>query len=191
MRWFKHMSQLTRDEGVSRYFESNRLAGYGFMILVLEAVAERMDLAGDRCAATYSRSEWARITRSTTRSVSKDMAELRAVEWIIVTTEDDQITVDVPKMVDWRDEYTRKKSGQAPDTVRTMSHRKEKDQKITKQDQRQSFDNIKRKVGSIVESNLADPADIHKISRLTGTSPKQTKAALEQLLDSSVLGKKW
>jgi len=191
VRWFKHMAQLKRDESVSRYLESNKLAGYGFLMLVFEAVAERMDLSGDRCTATYSRSEWARITRSTLRSVDKYMAGLAEIDWIIVCTRDGTTTVDIPRMVDWRDEYTRKKSGQSPDNSLTTSHRRERDQKTKKQEQSRSFDNVMRKVGTVVEQNLVDPSDIRAISRLSGTSPRQAKAALDQLLDSSGICKKW
>jgi hypothetical protein len=118
------------------------------------------------------------------------MAGLAKITWIVVSTKDGITTVDIPRMVDWRDEYTRKKSGQSPDKSLTTSHRREVDQKTKKQEQSQSFDNVIRKVGTVVEHNLVDPSDIRAISRLSGTSPGQTKAALDQLLQSSGICKK-
>lgn len=184
MRWFKHMSDLKRDEGVSRYLESNKLAGYGFLMLVLETVAERMDLTSDRCAATYSRAEWARITRSTIRSVDRHLVGLELIDWINVSATDEGTTVDVPRLVDWRDEYTHKKSRRTPDSVRTISHRGEEEKIRTKVDQTRSFDEIKRKVNSVLTSKLAEPGDIQSISRLTGSTLKQTQAAVNQLLNN-------
>lgn len=191
MKWFKHYSQLTRDEGVSLYFENHKVSGYGFLMLVLEAVAERMEYEGERCAATYSRAEWARLTRASARSVDKYMHGLENIEWIQVTLENGRYTVDVPKMVDWRDEYSRKKAGQTPDIIRTMSHREERDQIKSKIDKRQSFEDIKRKVNSVMTQQLAEPSDISRISKLTGSSPKQAREAIHQLLESHRIGKKW
>ena len=46
MKWFKHYSDLPRDEGVSRYLDAagkDRVTAYGFLMFLLEAIASRMD----------------------------------------------------------------------------------------------------------------------------------------------------
>ena len=47
MKWFKHMSDLPRDEGVSRYLVAagrDRVTAYGFLIFLLEAIEAVSDV---------------------------------------------------------------------------------------------------------------------------------------------------
>ena len=55
MRWFKHMSALSRDEGVMRYLDecgNDAVEGYGFLMFLLEAIAERIDAKSHTCSLT-------------------------------------------------------------------------------------------------------------------------------------------
>ena len=65
MRWFKHMSDLSRDEGVCRFLDAagDRQAAYGFLVRMLEIVAAKMTPTGgdDDCTLEYSLREWRRI----------------------------------------------------------------------------------------------------------------------------------
>jgi len=119
MKWFKHMSDLPRDEGVSRYLDEagrDRVTAYGFLILVLEAVSSRMAVErGDLiCSATYSISHWGRITYSHPNRVLKYLHMCEVIGWVLVEFEEGLCKVSIPKMVQWRDDTTRK-SGHSPD----------------------------------------------------------------------------
>lgn len=121
MKWFKHMSDLSRDEGVCRYLDAagnDRLVAYGFLMLVLEAIASRMGWGeGDIiCSATYSTRQWGRITYSQTNRVRKYLDMCEVIGWVLVEYEGRMCKVSITKMVQWRDEYTRK-SGHTPDKV--------------------------------------------------------------------------
>ena len=133
MKWFKHMSDLPRDEGVSRYLDAagrHRVTAYGFLMFLLEAIASRMNAGeGDLvCSATYPIAEWQRITYSHPNRVRKYLRLCEVIGWVLVEFEEGMCKVSVPRMVQWRDEYTRK-SGHTPDKVaqnRTDKKRTEK-----------------------------------------------------------------
>ncbi len=121
MRWFKHMSDLSRDEGVSRYLDAagkDRVTAYGFLMILLEAIASRMASKKGHlvCTATYSITQWGRITYSHPNRVAKYLRLCEVIGWVEVEFEGGSCRVTIPKMVEWRDEYTRK-SGHTPDKV--------------------------------------------------------------------------
>ncbi len=121
MKWFKHMSDLPRDEGVSRYLDAagrDRVTAYGFLIFLLEAIASRMLVQeGDLiCSATYSIPQWGRITHSHPNRVRKYLGMCEVIGWVLVEYEGGMCKVSAPKMVQWRDDTTRK-SGITPDQV--------------------------------------------------------------------------
>jgi len=121
MRWFKHMSDLPRDEGVARYLDEagkDRMAAYGFLIFLMEAISSRMNTnqGDDVCSATYSITHWGRITYSHPNRVRKYLALCEVIGWVQVGFEGGSCKVDVPRMAEWRDEYSRK-SGHTPDKV--------------------------------------------------------------------------
>lgn len=131
MLWFKHYNDLSRDEGVSAYLDSSqdRYAAYGFLNLVLEIIAERMDFKhGDpKCCATFSKREWARLTNSHVNRVAKYLPHLEVIGWVSVEFDGSNYRVEIPKLLEWRDEYSRK-SGGGPDKVaqnRTEENRSE------------------------------------------------------------------
>ena len=138
MKWFKHMSDLPRDEGVARYLDEagkDWLVAYGFLMLLLEAIASRMESNVGHlvCTATYSISQWERLTNCHRNRVRKYLGLCEVIGWVEVEFEGSSCRVTVPRMVQWRDEYTRK-SGHTPDKV--AQSRKEQ----TRPDQRERKD---------------------------------------------------
>lgn len=121
MLWFKHYSDLSRDEDVSRYLDEagrDRVIAYGFLMHILEAIASRMNAAEGHlvCTATYSLSQWGRITYSHPNRVMKYLRLCEVIGWVQVEFEGSSCKVSIPKMVEWRDETTRK-SGVLPERV--------------------------------------------------------------------------
>jgi len=138
VRWFKHMSDLARDEDISRYLDAagkDRVTAYGFLMYVLEAVASRMEvIEGDLvCSATYSIPHWGRITYSHANRVRKYLSLCEVIEWVQVEFEEGSCRVIIPKMLQWRDEYTRK-SGHTPDNV---AQKREEEIRLDKRESRQ------------------------------------------------------
>lgn len=122
MKWFRHHSDLCRDEDVRTYFDkagNDRLNAYGFLMLVLEAICERManPNTGDYgCSVRYSDKEWARVLGCHVNRVKKYMGLLPHISWVTVEFEEGNYRVRAAKLLDWRDEYSRK-SGAGPDKV--------------------------------------------------------------------------
>ena len=157
MKYFRHMSDLSRDEDVSRYLDAagkDRVTAYGFLMLLLEAIASRMDWReGDLiCSATYSIRQWGRITYSHANRVTKYLGMCEVIGWVEVEFDGSSCTVTVPKMKEWRDEYSRK-SGHTLDKV---AQRKEKE---TKENERENKDDDTLSDGltAMVESRSPPP----------------------------------
>ena len=171
MRWFKHMSDLPRDEGVARYLDEagkDRLAAYGFLIFLMEAISSRMNTnqGDDVCSATYSVTHWGRITYSHPNRVRKYLALCEVIGWVQVGFEGGSCKVDVPRMAEWRDEYSRK-SGHTPDKV--AQSREEQ----TRSEQRES-----REEGALSgcltaeDARLSPPPDFEITEGLQGWAAK-------------------
>ena len=138
MRWFKHMSGLSRDEGVCRYLDAanDRQAAYGFLIRMLELVAEKMTPTGGakECTLEYSLREWRRILDCNHNRLKMYLPLLDVIPWVSVELAESFYRVSVPKMLIWRDEYTRK-SGQTPDNVaQSRADQSRTDQKESRDD---------------------------------------------------------
>lgn len=133
MLWFKHFNDLSRDEGVSAYLDSSqdRYAAYGFLNLVLEIIAERMDFKhGDpKCCATFSKREWARLTNSHVNRVIKYLPHLGVIGWVSVEFDGSNYRVEIPKLLEWRDEYSRKSGGSQDKVVQNRTEEKRPEQR--------------------------------------------------------------
>ena len=118
MKWFKHMSDLSRDEDVARMMDESgrdQLAVYGFFNVVMEHIAEKIKPGQPNdCSVTYSATRWARIVGTNKQRVKCLMAKLSTNRALTVEITDDTCTVTVPQFLDWADEYFRK-SGHTPD----------------------------------------------------------------------------
>lgn len=133
MLWFKHYSDLSKDEDVSRFLDAagkDRVTAYGFLMFVLEAIASRMNAAEGHlvCTATYSIRQWGRITYSHANRVTKYLRMCEVIGWVHVEFEGSSCKVTIPRMVEWRDEYTRR-SGHTPDKVAQSRADKSKEEK--------------------------------------------------------------
>jgi hypothetical protein len=116
-------------------FNRDRLAAYGFLSRVLEIIAERMSAKEGslKCYATYSITEWSRLLECHTNAVNKYMPYLALIGWVTVESEGRNYTVNIPKMVEWRDEATRK-SGVLPEQVAQSRADKNKEEERESRD---------------------------------------------------------
>ena len=119
MRWFKHMSALSRDEGVMRYIDAcgkDAVEGYGFLMFVIEVIAEQLDSKSANCSVTCNLRQWSRITYSHHHRVAKYLGKLPEIGWVTVEKCGAKFKVTISKLLEWRDEYQRK-SGLSPEKV--------------------------------------------------------------------------
>lgn len=108
MRWFKHMTDAHDDEFMDALRTEFGLAGYGFWWLLLEKIAKAMDKS-DKNFAQYSVRFWQNLFQV---SPKRFWSMLRFCEehGKIDTVKDGKaLTIFCPKLLDYRDEYSRKK----------------------------------------------------------------------------------
>lgn len=130
MRWVKHMTASHDDEKLADLIDRYGHAGYGLWWLVVEIVGARLE--GGEPEVTYPVSKWSHLLSVRGSHVSQTLSKLAVTHLVTVVRHDDDITVKIPNLLKYRDEYSRK-SGHDPDSVRT----KEVEQK-QKQKQRQN-----------------------------------------------------
>lgn len=98
MKWFKHYSDLSRDEDVARMIDKSgrdQLAVYGLFNIVMEQIAEKMK-AGQPidCSITYPISRWARIAGANKQRIRSLMEKLSTNRTLTVEFTDDTCSSD-------------------------------------------------------------------------------------------------
>lgn len=121
MRWIKHMTATWQDEKVSRLVAEHGLAGYGLWWRVLEIVASRVE--GDSApSVTYPISAWSHLLVTRGSLVISTLSKLAVTHLVTMERHGSDITVTIPNLLKYRDEYTRK-SGHTPDSVRSKKQK--------------------------------------------------------------------
>jgi hypothetical protein len=127
MRWLKHLSLAHKDEDMEELLDKFGVFGYGLWWLILERIACGMDET-DRTSVRMSKRNWCTLTRNLSRNKPKTM--MKVLRWLHdkgklkITETPDYLTIECPKILKYRDEYTgrlRRKSGEGPDKLQTDS----------------------------------------------------------------------
>lgn len=122
MRWFKHFSDAGDDEVMAEMIEKFGLESYGLWWRILEIIARQMEKGSDRCSATYPKRKWRDLCSIYHQSrfdlVTIFLASREYPKLILSESFDNLLTISCPKLLKFRDEYSRK-SGQTPDKIRT------------------------------------------------------------------------
>lgn len=123
MRWFKHMTRSHADEFLAEVLDVLGLEGYGCWFIILEMIAEEMDETC-RTFARFHRKTWARNCRISPRKWLKFAEFFQEKGKISLEISGEFITVDCPKLLEYRDEWSRRKrknSGVTPECKRRNS----------------------------------------------------------------------
>jgi len=108
MRWFKHLTDSWEDEKLSDATVEHGLEIYGFWWRLLEIIGKQMDTS-KKTNCRYSAAVWGRFCGISAKSFRKFSTILEERELIILKTDRNTLTIDVPNLVKYRDEYTKKK----------------------------------------------------------------------------------
>jgi len=142
MRWFKHMSDSADDEKLASLLGTHGVEGYGLWWFILEVVAKQIPKDSDKCSVSYPLAYWLRITgiyhHAKLRKMLQSMHDLRLMSVqcpnnvgnISSISLKDVLTISIPNLLKFRDEYS-KKSGQKKDTLRSKMEREMEIQKQT------------------------------------------------------------
>ncbi len=129
-------------EKVDALIKAQGFEGYGRWNRLLEIVAFKMDKT-DRCHCEYSNSKWCELLNFGKRTDMLHIFFAYTVDifGINAVFNDNMVYIKIPNLLKKRDEYS-KKSGQKPESVRTVDTDTDKRIKIKK--------NIKKKVAPLI-----------------------------------------
>lgn len=131
MRWVKHMTATRQDEKVAAYLEScgpkYRHEGYGFYWCLIEIVASSIEKGSQKSSVTYPLTSWSRMLYCHHHTVGKYIGKLEVTHLVTCKWSEGNLTVDIPNLLKYRDEYSRK-SGQDQETVGSKRQRQRQKQ---------------------------------------------------------------
>ncbi len=119
MRWFKHMTHAFDDEKIARLMDECGLEGYGFFWRVLETIAAQMD-DSPKNYCSYPKRVWCKKLAINHQTWSKLISSCERVGLFIVSEDEQDIRVESPNILKFRDEWTKKKS-KTPESLRSNS----------------------------------------------------------------------
>lgn len=129
MRWFKHMSESWDDTRLSSVVDAYGLVGYGFWWRLLEVIAGRMD-GNEPPEHTLSLKGWSSLFRIYPKTFRKILGIFEISGLVLVAESKSMITVKVPNMLKYRDEWAKKKarnSGVPPEKLWSRESESESD----------------------------------------------------------------
>jgi len=116
MKWFKHHTDRSRDEWIAAYLDDcgpEHLQGYGFMIRLMELIAEQMSPDRPEPSLTLPLGVWSRQLHCHHHKVAKYLGRLGIAGGVTVEYAEGKVKVTCPELRELADDYFRK-SGQGP-----------------------------------------------------------------------------
>ena len=111
MRWIKHLTSSWDDESISSIVAEYGLEIYGFWWRILEIIAKQMD-QGQRANCQYSAKVWGKYAGISAKKFQKLADILKEKNLIIMENCNGKITINVPNLLKYRDEFSKKKQRQ-------------------------------------------------------------------------------
>lgn len=125
MLWVKHMTRSSNDEKLSKLTDEAGLEGYGFWWRIIEIIGEQVD-EFDKHSVTFPLKKWGNLLGISPKKF-RTLAELCAnFELIFLKFEKNNLTISIPNILKYRDEWTERKSrnsGVAREKLRTTRAR--------------------------------------------------------------------
>jgi len=113
MKWFRHMSDASDDEFISEVEEIFGLDGYARWWKLLERIAKQMNET-DKCYAEYSWTKWQSFLKGKRNKLETFLEHCQNKRRIKLELNGNILRIICPKLLELRDEYSRK-SGHATD----------------------------------------------------------------------------
>lgn len=133
MRWIKHLSMAHNDKAMSSVLEDLGPDAYGVYWLIVENIASVMEKGKMSPELVCSELRWAQLTHCSVRRFRTIAQRLNAERLIVYQSADNRIIISVPKILKYKDEYT-KKSGHSPDSKADTEGKTEGEGKKTPDD---------------------------------------------------------
>lgn len=111
MKWLRHMTATWSDEKIAKLTAAGGkegLALYGAYWRVLEIVASQMKDGTNNCSVSYDVNRWATLLGIRGSHVCHYMGHLSLLSLVTCEWNESDLKVTIPKLVEYKDEYTRK-----------------------------------------------------------------------------------
>jgi len=118
MKYINHMTCAGDDEKIQSLRDRHGVAGYGIYWLLIERVAAQIRPESISTSLTLSVSKWAKYLDIKPGYLLKTVSTCSELGLISVERRNDLVTIGIPNILKYCDEYTRKVrrvSGQTPD----------------------------------------------------------------------------
>ena len=125
MRWVKHMTAAWDDERIAKLVGKGGiegLAAYGVWWRLIEIIASRVDGKSTQCSVTYDVTRWSLLLSLRGSHVRHWLEKLALTGILTAEWVGTEITVTIPKLLKYRDEYSKK-------SVHSPAQEKEKEKK--------------------------------------------------------------
>jgi hypothetical protein len=109
MKWFKHFACAQDSEDLSDLIGKFGAQGYGVWWMILEKIAALMNDT-ERCYATYSVQKWCRSLAVRRYKLNLYLVYLQKRSLVSYKMVDDQLTIECPKLLKYRDEWTERRT---------------------------------------------------------------------------------
>lgn len=167
MRWFKHQSNSsTEGQFIAALEDKFGLEGYARYFKLLEIVALKME-DDDDFSATYPMEKWRTFLKAKQNKLDSFLVYLENQRQINLKRTGNLLTIEIPKMLELRDEYTRKKT----ESLRTKSHKNKE------------IDTEQEEVKAKASTSTPDPQKLQQQIFEDSQPIKQTGGETEQGLD--------
>jgi len=115
MRWLKHLTCSWEDERIAAITADHGLEIYGFWWRLLEIIGKQMD-SSPKTFCRYSDKTWGKFAGISAKKFRKFAGILEEKKLIILENGGDDLTINIPNMVKYRDEWTQRASTKNADT---------------------------------------------------------------------------
>lgn len=126
MRWTKHLTMAHADKALAAILEEFGAEGYGVYWLMIEDIAAPMEAGKMEPIGIHSVVKWSQICNCSARRWRSIVTRMAEKTLIVVQSIDDRIQIEVPNIVKYKDEYS-KKSGQTTEQEREQKQKESKD----------------------------------------------------------------
>lgn len=172
MRWFKHMTASADDEKIAQLMSKTGLEGYGFWWRVVEIVAGKV--GGDNeTSVTFPARKWGNLLELRPDKFRRLAETCRNCGLFELVLSENDITVNIPNILKFRDEWSKRKAGDSGETPQRLRI-KEPDAEAERGEERKHTPGVSPKKHS-------GPAPLRKIACGENRRVRLTAEELEKL----------
>ncbi len=180
MRFFKHLTNASRDERISALKDEFGQEGYGVYWTILEIIAEKID-EKNITFCQFSVKKWRKSLDISAKKLNFFVTFCEKLGLFFAKYESDKLTKNCPKLLKYKDEWTKRKakkraknSGETPDQLLSKNTELEVDTELdTDTDSRNSV--------NLAQEYISRHNNLSSVKSENLTAPKPKKIYSEEI----------